>query len=108
MGALDLLVERLPMITNNVRQEVTDTVKKIVNWVRTFIESRNDDPVAQSAFRALGSITSSLQPGEEATVNDVVPSILSIIRQQTASAPFALASLVPLPSVFISFTQGKV
>jgi U3 small nucleolar RNA-associated protein 10 len=107
-GALDLLAERLPMIAINVRQEVTDAVKKIIDWVRIFIESRNDDPVSQSAFRALRSIASSLQPGEESTVNDVVPSILSVIRQQTAGTPIALASLVPLPSVFFPFTHAKV
>ncbi|KAM6493306.1 hypothetical protein JOM56_011440 [Amanita muscaria] len=97
-GALDLLGERLPMIADNVRQTVTDMVKKVIDWIRTLITSQIDVPVMEPAFRALRSIGSSLQPGEEATISDAVPIILAIIKQEAPIAHVALASLVPLPT----------
>ncbi|KAF8626030.1 hypothetical protein AX15_005120 [Amanita polypyramis BW_CC] len=95
-GALDLLGERLPLVADNIRQEVSPTVKKITNWICEFIASPHDDVVVQSAFRALRAIGLSLQSGEESAVIDVVPSVLSTIKQKTSVASVALASLVPL------------
>ena len=98
-GALDLLGERLPLVADNIRQEVTFVVKNIVDEIHKFIVPPHDDPVVQSAFRALRAIGLSLQSGEESTVIDVIPSVLSTIKEKTAAAPVALASLVPFSSV---------
>ncbi|KAK2465147.1 hypothetical protein APHAL10511_002839 [Amanita phalloides] len=94
-GALDLLAERLPLVTDHIRQQVTLSVKSILHLVCKLV-ALPDEPIARSAFRVLRSIGSSLQSGEESVVTEAVPLMLAAIKQQTPSASEALSSLIPL------------
>ncbi|KAF8630264.1 hypothetical protein AX17_005450 [Amanita inopinata Kibby_2008] len=95
-GALDLLGERLPLVADSVRQEMTPKINSIVGWIHKLVMSQSSDSVVQHAFRGLRSIGLSLQSGEESSVTEIIPPALIILKQQSSVSPAALASLVPL------------
>ncbi|KAG6888638.1 hypothetical protein C0992_007990 [Termitomyces sp. T32_za158] len=96
-GALHLLSERLPHITEKTRQTVVPTIVKIVSFIRGLITSQSNEGIIRAAYKALRSIGLSMCPGEESSLTAIVPLILTSIRGcNTASA--ALSALSPLPT----------
>jgi hypothetical protein len=99
---LELLAERLPLVADGVRQEVTPSIKDIVNLIYKLITAPHAESITLAAFKVLRSICITLQPGEESAVTDAVPPVLNTIKQQTSAAPDALSALVPLSLAFVS------
>ncbi|KAG6868785.1 hypothetical protein C0993_010712 [Termitomyces sp. T159_Od127] len=96
-GALDLLSERISHITEKTRQTVVPTIVKIINFICGLITSQSNEGLIRAAYKAVRSIGLSMCPGEESSLTDAVPLMLTSIRGRK-SASVALSALSPLPT----------
>ncbi|KAI0052438.1 hypothetical protein FA95DRAFT_1483564 [Auriscalpium vulgare] len=90
--ALALLAERLPSVSENVRQRASPTIIQIVQAITPLLSSSN--VAAAPAFTALKAISISLCPGEEAALVGILPQVLSALHGENQSV--AIAVLPPL------------
>lgn len=99
MGGLSLFAERLPLVADTIRQEVTPTVKAVASFSRECLgrmKSEQESEVVQASLRALLSIGQTMTPGENGVMADAVPAILKA-ADVSAHALYALSALSPLP-----------
>lgn len=99
-GALDLLADRLTSVSKKVRQEVAPTIAKIIASIRKVISFHQEGSLATSAFKALRVIAITTSTGEENWLADLIPILLSAIKQQK-QAFSAITVLSPLMFVFV-------
>ncbi|KAF9034474.1 hypothetical protein BDZ89DRAFT_1158021 [Hymenopellis radicata] len=97
IGALDLLAERLPQVSDHVRQTATNNLVKIIQRIKELLAAHPGSAVAISGFRSLKTIGSGMCAGEESALSDIVPLLLSAIRGRKM-APYAVPALSPLAS----------
>lgn len=97
VGALELLSERIPKITDGVRQEITATINSIVTSTIKLLAWENVE-LRTHCLRALKSIASTLAPKEEGVLTAALPSILATLNVPDL-VPYALDTLTPLSYV---------
>ncbi|KAF9021672.1 hypothetical protein BDZ89DRAFT_1137818 [Hymenopellis radicata] len=97
IGALDLLAERLPQVSDHVRQTATNNLVKIIQRIKELLTAHPGSAVAISGFRSLKTIGSGMCAGEESALSDIVPLLLSAIRGRKM-ALYAVPALSPLAS----------
>jgi U3 small nucleolar RNA-associated protein 10 len=91
---LDVFVDKLPLMSKSIREEASSTIKSIVSEIKQLLPLGDENLVA-TALRALKVIGSSIVPGEEGSLVDCLPLILtaSNVNQLTAAAVAALPPL---------------
>ncbi|TFK37695.1 hypothetical protein BDQ12DRAFT_685121 [Crucibulum laeve] len=95
LGALELLGDRLPRVSEKVRQQTSPRVNKIISSIQRIIPVSREGPLVQTAFRALTAIVSTICTGEESVVTGMIPSVMSAIKIESL-APAALGALQPM------------
>lgn len=93
-GTLDVFVDKLPSVSKSTREEASSTIKAIVTEIKRFLPLGDEDLVA-TALRALKAIGSSIVPGEEGSLVDCLPLILTASKANQLTAA-AVAALPPL------------
>jgi len=98
---LDVFVDKLPLVSRSTREEASPTIKAIVGEIKRLLEL-GDESLVATALRALEAIGSSMVPGEEGSLVDCLPLILtaSKVTQLTSAAVAALPSLWCVSSDF--------
>ncbi|KAG1720632.1 hypothetical protein EDB19DRAFT_1775930 [Suillus lakei] len=91
-GALEVLAERIPKVTEAVRREQQKTAISIINCIRDVVSHQSAGALVNSALNALRAIGSSICPGEESALVSTVPSVIKIIKAR-ASLQSAIAVL---------------
>ena len=78
---------------------------KIIQIIRDILGSRKNTSATSSAFRALRTIYLTIYAGEESSVVESIPLLLSTVEERTFSG-LAMAALAPLPYVndYLSFS----
>lgn len=99
-GALELLGERLPHVSEKVRAEAVPIINTILLLLKQIISSLSPGSLSVSALKALKSITITLRPGEENSLTDMIPLVLATTEVSELSAA-AFSALVPMPCVII-------
>ncbi|KAG5637085.1 hypothetical protein H0H81_005818 [Sphagnurus paluster] len=95
-GALDLLSERLPQVSERTRLALVPAIAKIIGVIGELLCSHTVEAISVASFKALRSIGLSLCPGEESALAETIPFILKSIRGRNATVP-AICALSPLP-----------
>jgi U3 small nucleolar RNA-associated protein 10 len=91
-GALEILAERIPKVTEAVRREQQETAISIIGCIRDVVSRQSAGVLVNSALNALRAIGSSICPGEESALVSTVPSVIKIIKAR-ASLQSAIAVL---------------
>jgi U3 small nucleolar RNA-associated protein 10 len=91
---LDVFVDKLPSVSKSIREEASPTIKAIVTEIKGLLPLGDDNLVA-TALRALKAIGLSIVPGEEGSLVDCLPLILTASKVNQLSAA-AVAALPPL------------
>lgn len=94
-GALELLAKRLPDVSAKSRPGTTPSVTNILTSIKHLSTTRKDAAVVVHAFHALEAIASTICPGEESLLTELVPFALSGTKDSVL-AKSALAALVPM------------
>lgn len=91
---LGVFVDKLPSVSKSIREETSSTIKAIVTEIKRLLPL-GDESLVATALCALKAIGSSMVPGEEGTLVDCLPLILTVskVNQLTAAA---VATLPPL------------
>lgn len=91
---LDVFVDKLPTVSKSIREGSSSTIKVIVTEIKRLLPL-GDETLVAAALRALKAIGSSVVLGEEGSLVDCLPLILtaSKVNQLTAAAVAALPSL---------------
>ncbi|KAG6334786.1 hypothetical protein ID866_4304 [Astraeus odoratus] len=92
IGALSILSERIPLITESVRSEYKATMIQIIGHINEVISRLSAGTLAEAALAALKAIASTYSPGEEVALKETLPHILKAMRSR-ASVTTALAVL---------------
>ncbi|KAK0447887.1 uncharacterized protein EV420DRAFT_1647628 [Desarmillaria tabescens] len=95
VGALDLIAERVPLVSDSVRRKSTDAIVKIIERTKDLLVSFPTGPIAVSGLKALQSIGAHICSGEEAAITQVLPVLVSDIRGNRNTI-YAMAALSPL------------
>jgi len=92
---LDTFVDKLPSISGSIREEASSVIVTIVTEIKRFLPLE-DEKLVNAALHALKVIGLSIVPGEEGSLVDCLPLVLTAPRtNQLATAP-AVAALPPL------------
>ena len=94
-GALELLAKRLPDVSTKLRPEIAPMIIKILVSIKNVLATQKDGRVVIYALHALRSVASTMAPGEEGPLTDLVPHVFPGHREQPLVAP-ALAALSSL------------
>ncbi|KAL0575096.1 snoRNA-binding rRNA-processing protein utp10 [Marasmius crinis-equi] len=96
-GALDLLYLRLPRISNTVRQSVVPSIVKIAENIQKLLSQQPEKSIIVHAFKAVESVGSTMAPGEESCLTNLVSFLVSASKDRDlgVSAMSALATLPP-------------
>ncbi|KAG7447396.1 uncharacterized protein BT62DRAFT_967377 [Guyanagaster necrorhizus] len=95
VGALDLIAERVPLVSDSIRRKSTTAIVKIIDRTKDLLVSFPTGPIAVSGLKALRSIGAHFCPGEEAAITQVLPVLISDIRG-SKNTNYAMAALSPL------------
>ncbi|KAF9451337.1 hypothetical protein P691DRAFT_663457 [Macrolepiota fuliginosa MF-IS2] len=110
IGALELLSERIPKITDHIRRETTGTVSNIVESTVKLL-AHDNITLRTRCLKALKAIASTLVPKEEGALTAALPSIL-ITLDMPGLVVHALDTLAPLANKLgpriIPFFKGIV
>ncbi|KIJ60905.1 hypothetical protein HYDPIDRAFT_42974 [Hydnomerulius pinastri MD-312] len=85
-GALKVISERIPVITEKVRQEQLATVNNIIHLIRDIITRQSAGTLVESALSALKAIGSTSCAGEEPAILATLPHIIKVVRSRTSAA----------------------
>ncbi|KAG1852147.1 hypothetical protein DFJ58DRAFT_791745 [Suillus subalutaceus] len=77
-GALEILAERIPKVTEAVRREQQKTAISIIDCIQDVVSRQSAGVLVNSALNALRAIGSSICPGEESALVSTVPSVIKI------------------------------
>ncbi|KAG2130333.1 hypothetical protein DEU56DRAFT_815464 [Suillus clintonianus] len=91
-GALEVLAERIPRVTEAVRRDQQKTTMSIIDCIRDVVSRQSAGALVNSALNALRAISSSICPGEESALVSTVPPVIKIIKAR-ASLQSAIAVL---------------
>jgi U3 small nucleolar RNA-associated protein 10 len=91
---LDVFVDKLPSVSQSVREEVSLTIVTIVTEIKRFLPLE-DKSLVNAALRALKVIGSSIVSGEESSLVDCLPLVLAASSSEQVVAA-ALAAFPPL------------
>ena len=94
-GALEILAKRLPEVSTKLRPELAPMVVTILTSIKNVLATQKDGQVMIYALHALRSIASTMAPGEEGPLTDLVPHVFPGHKEQPLVAP-ALAALSSL------------
>ncbi|KAK0216141.1 armadillo-type protein [Armillaria fumosa] len=95
VGALDLIAERVPMVSDSIRRKSTAAIVKIIERTKDLLISFPTGPIAVSGLKALRSIGAHICSGEEAAITQVLPVLVSDIRG-SRNTIHAMSALSPL------------
>ncbi|TDL26887.1 hypothetical protein BD410DRAFT_763071 [Rickenella mellea] len=79
-GALKLLAERLPNMTDSGREAISATIVQTLEIIKTIFVSNANGLLTDSAVDGLQSVTRSARAREEPLLADIVPTLLNLIR----------------------------
>ncbi|KAG6909155.1 hypothetical protein DXG01_001782 [Tephrocybe rancida] len=96
-GALELLSDRLPQVTDKTRVSIVPIIVKITGVIRNLLSSQANETLTRAAYKALRSIGLTMCPSEESCLTEVVPLMLISIRGRNVASA-ALSALSPLPT----------
>jgi U3 small nucleolar RNA-associated protein 10 len=91
---LDVFVDKLPSLSKSVREEASSVIVTIVTEIKRLIPL-GDESLVGAALRALKAVGSSIVPGEEGSLVDCLPLVLTASRDNQLTAS-AVAALPPL------------
>lgn len=94
-GALELLAKRLPEVSAKMRPTLSSSIVKILVSVKGLLTVHKDGPLVVHAFDAINSIASTISSGEESSLTDLVPLVISAAREKA----LALAALGALSAM---------
>jgi U3 small nucleolar RNA-associated protein 10 len=101
---LDVFVDRLPSVSKSTREGASPTIKALVTEIKRLLPL-GDEKLAVSTLRAIKAIGLSIVPGEEGSLVDCLPLILTASKtNQLTSA--AVATLPPLWYVLSDIPLG--
>jgi U3 small nucleolar RNA-associated protein 10 len=103
-GAFDVLAKRLPDVSAEMRPNVKDNIKQILQSTKNFLHVNKHGEALTFAFQALESIADTLCTGEEGSLADVVPYVLSSMNDKDLVSS-SLSALTSISSVFFSYTS---
>jgi U3 small nucleolar RNA-associated protein 10 len=94
-GAFDVLAKRLPDVSSRMRPNLKDNIKQILQLTKKFLHINKNGDALASAFQALKSMADTLCVGEEGSLADVVPYVLSSMNDKdlVSSSLSALTSM---------------
>jgi hypothetical protein len=91
---LDVFVDKLPSVSRSIREEASSTITTIITEIKRFL-LLEDESLVGAALRALRVIGASIVSGEEGSLVDCLPPVLSASRTNQLTAA-AVAALPPL------------
>ena len=91
---LDVFSDKLPSVSRSIREEASSTIATIVTEIKRFLPL-GDESLVGAALRALKVIGSSIVPGEQSSLVDCLPLVLTASRTNQLTAA-AVAALPPL------------
>ena len=93
-GALSLLAERIPKLSDEVRISSSSPVLKILKTVKSCM-AEDDEESVQSSLKALLALACTMSPGEENTFTELIPTVLPLIHRKPCneSAMDALSAI---------------
>ncbi|CAA7262090.1 unnamed protein product [Cyclocybe aegerita] len=94
-GALELLAKRLPHASSKMRSSISAVINKILVSIKNTLTIQRDNQVTTFAFQSMKSIAATLCPGEEGPMSDLVPYVLSGIKEQELVS-FALSAVASI------------
>ncbi|KAK0237018.1 armadillo-type protein [Armillaria nabsnona] len=95
VGALDLIAERVPMVSDSIRRKSTAAIVKIIERMKDLLIAFPTGPIAVSGLKALKSVGANICSGEEAAITQVLPVLVSDIRG-SRNTIHAMSALSPL------------
>jgi U3 small nucleolar RNA-associated protein 10 len=101
-GAFDVLAKRLPDVSTEMRPNVKDDIKQILQSTKIFLQINKNGEALASAFQALRSIADTLCTGEEGPLADVVPYVLSSMNDKELASS-SLSALTSISCVFFPY-----
>lgn len=95
VGALELLARRLPNVFTELQPEIAPMIINILVSTKSGLAIQKDGRVVIYALHALKLVSSTMSPGEEGPLADLVPRVFSGHKEQplVATALAALSSL---------------
>ncbi|KAJ7582775.1 hypothetical protein C8J56DRAFT_230499 [Mycena floridula] len=96
-GALELLGDRLPRVSDKVRREISPSVITITETIRMLLTAQPEETIFSGAFKALTAIAMTGCSGEENSMIAVIPLVLAAVRSRKSSTS-AMAVLAALPA----------
>lgn len=91
---LDVFVDKLPSVSRSIREEASSNVVTIVSEIKRLLPV-GDEGLVGAALRALKAVGSSIVPGEEGSLVDCLPLVLTASRNDRLTAA-GVAALPPL------------
>ena len=91
---LDVFVDKLPSLSKSIREEASLTIVTIVTEIKRLL-LLGDESLVGAALRALKAVGSSIVPGEEGSLVDCLPPVLTASKNNQLTAA-AVAALPPL------------
>jgi U3 small nucleolar RNA-associated protein 10 len=93
-GALNLLSERVPKLSDEVRNSSSPPVLKILNTTKSCLIG-DDEEYVQSGLKTFGALACTMVPGEENTFTELIPTVLPLIHNNSCneSAMDALSAI---------------
>jgi U3 small nucleolar RNA-associated protein 10 len=101
---LDVFVDKLPSLSRSIREEASSVIVTIVTEIKRLIPL-GDESLVGAALRALKAVGSSTVPGEENSLVDCLPLVLTASRDNQLTAA-AVAALPPLWYVLFDVPLG--
>lgn len=78
----------------------------ILALIKNLLETHKEAPVILSAFRALKAIATTLCSGEEGSMAELVPYVLSASKEKYSTSA-ALGALAPMSYVYLSLLHEE-
>ncbi|KAI6022898.1 hypothetical protein BKA83DRAFT_89928, partial [Pisolithus microcarpus] len=101
IGVLEVLAERIPLVTESVRLECKAAMIQIINHIHEIIKHQSAGPLCGAALGALKAIVSTTQAAEAVALQAILPHVIKIIREKSsvnaalAVLPHYISSLGP-------------
>lgn len=91
---LEVFVDKLPSISKSIREEASSVIVKIITEIKRLLPL-GDESLVGAALRALKAVGSSIVPGEETSLVECLPLVLTASKnnQLTTAAVTALPPL---------------
>ena len=99
---MELLAKRLPDVSTKMRPSLSISVAKALASVKEILSTRKEPLVVVPALKAVQSVATTMSPGEEGALADLVPLALSASKEKDTALPAlgalaALSYVIPYP-----------